>query len=163
MKAPRLLLLDLGNTDLVVVDWREGTVLGQGRVAGAELDTRRPAKIGEQIGRAIGGAAGPYEGAALVSVVPGKSAALARAAAALSGCSVVVADHRVRLPIRLRYDDPASLGPDRLVNAVGAWRLCPGGAIVVDAGTATTFEVIDERGELLGGLIAPGPDLGARA
>lgn len=59
-----------------------------------------------------------------------------------------------KLPIC--YDHPDEVGSDRIVNALAAYRLYGGPAIVVDLGTATTFDVISEKGEYLGGAIAPG-------
>ena len=54
------------------------------------------------------------------------------------------------------YDNPREVGADRIANSVGAYDLYPGASIVVDLGTATTFDVISARGEYLGGAIAPG-------
>ncbi len=62
----------------------------------------------------------------------------------------------VRTGISLAIDNPRELGADRLVNAVPAYRLHGGPCIVVDFGTATTFDAISESGEYLGGAIAPG-------
>ncbi len=61
---------------------------------------------------------------------------------------------KVRFPIF--YDNPKEVGADRIVNAVAVYHLYGGPAIVVDFGTATTFDVISEKGEYLGGAIAPG-------
>uniref|UniRef100_E6PYR5 Type III pantothenate kinase n=1 Tax=mine drainage metagenome TaxID=410659 RepID=E6PYR5_9ZZZZ len=60
-------------------------------------------------------------------------------------------------------DNPAELGADRLVNAVAAFEKYGGPAIVVDFGTATTFDVISARGEYLGGVITPGLGISADA
>ena len=54
------------------------------------------------------------------------------------------------------YDNPREVGADRIANSVGAYDLYPGPSIVVDMGTATTFDVISAQGEYLGGAIAPG-------
>jgi len=62
----------------------------------------------------------------------------------------------VRTGIRIHYDDPRQVGADRIANAVAARRLYGGPAIMVDFGTATTFDVIDAAGDYLGGAIAPG-------
>ncbi len=61
------------------------------------------------------------------------------------------------------YDNPREVGADRIANAVGAYDLYPGAAVVVDLGTATTFDVISERGEYLGGAIAPGVEISLEA
>ena len=60
------------------------------------------------------------------------------------------------LDIKILYDDPSKVGADRIANAVAAYQIHGGPAIIVDFGTATTFDVISERGEYLGGAIAPG-------
>jgi type III pantothenate kinase len=61
------------------------------------------------------------------------------------------------------YENPREVGADRIVNAVAAHKRWPGGAIVVDFGTATTFDVVTSRGEYAGGVIAPGLNVSADA
>lgn len=63
---------------------------------------------------------------------------------------------RLPLGIKVLYYDPSQVGADRLANAVAAHQIYGGPAIVVDLGTATTFDVISQKGEYLGGAIAPG-------
>jgi type III pantothenate kinase len=65
--------------------------------------------------------------------------------------------------IRNRYRPPGAAGPDRLANAAAAWARCRRACIVVDLGTAITFDVINARGEFVGGAIAPGLRLQSRA
>ena len=60
------------------------------------------------------------------------------------------------LGIKILYDDPSKVGADRIANAVAGYKIYGGPIIIVDLGTATTFDVISERGEYLGGAIAPG-------
>lgn len=62
----------------------------------------------------------------------------------------------VKSGMPILYDNPKEVGPDRIANAVGAYDLYPGASIVVDMGTATTFDVVSAKGEYLGGAIAPG-------
>jgi len=61
------------------------------------------------------------------------------------------------------YDNPREVGADRIANSVGAYDLYPGAVIVVDLGTATTFDVISAEGEYLGGAIAPGVEISLEA
>jgi len=61
------------------------------------------------------------------------------------------------------YDSPADVGADRIVNAVAAYERYGGPVIVVDFGTATTFDAISTKGEYLGGVITPGPGISAEA
>ena len=70
---------------------------------------------------------------------------------------------RSRLNFSLRYDDPAQLGADRIVNAAAAFKEYGGGCIVVDIGTAVTFCVLLEGGWFDGGIIAPGVDTAIRS
>ncbi len=76
---------------------------------------------------------------------------------------LVVGDGGVELGIDVLVDTPESVGADRLVNAVAAHEKYGGPLIVVDFGTATTFDVIDEKGNYAGGVIAPGINLSIEA
>jgi type III pantothenate kinase len=69
----------------------------------------------------------------------------------------------VKTGMPVLVDNPAEVGADRIVNGVGAFERYGGPCIVVDFGTATTFDVISERGEYLGGVIAPGVGISAEA
>ncbi|MBR0462980.1 MAG: type III pantothenate kinase [Clostridia bacterium] len=62
----------------------------------------------------------------------------------------------IRTGINLRYDNPRELGSDRIANAVGAYEIYGGPCIFIDFGTATTFGVVSEKGDFLGGAICPG-------
>ena len=67
------------------------------------------------------------------------------------------------LGVKVRVDAGTTVGPDRLVNTVGAFNKYGGDLIVVDFGTATTFDVVDTDGAYIGGVIAPGVNLSLRA
>ncbi len=62
----------------------------------------------------------------------------------------------IKTGITIKYDNPAEVGADRIVNAVAGFRLYKGPLIIIDYGTATTFDAISDKGEYLGGAIAPG-------
>ena len=62
----------------------------------------------------------------------------------------------IKTGIRLNYENPRSIGADRIVNVVGAYEQYGGPLIVIDIGTATTFDVVAKNGDFLGGVIAPG-------
>ena len=72
---------------------------------------------------------------------------------------LIVGDAGVKLGVAVRLDRPDEVGADRLVNAVSAHALYPGDLILIDFGTATTFDVIDDTGAYMGGVIAPGINL----
>ncbi len=69
----------------------------------------------------------------------------------------------IRTGLNIRYDNPQSLGSDRICNAVAAQALYGGPCIFIDFGTATTFGVISEKGEFVGGAICPGLKLSSEA
>jgi len=73
----------------------------------------------------------------------------------------LIVSSEIELPIKIAYDDPAAVGADRIANAVAARNMYKSPVIVVDFGTATTFDVIDSSGVYLGGVIAPGPETSA--
>lgn len=69
----------------------------------------------------------------------------------------VLFDHTTPVPIRNKYDTPETLGQDRLAAAVGAVTLCPGqNLLIIDAGSAITYDFVSASGEYIGGNIAPG-------
>lgn len=76
---------------------------------------------------------------------------------------LIVGDPAVTLGIEVRMDRPSEVGADRLANAVGGHLMHPGPLIVVDFGTATTFDVISAAGDYCGGVIAPGINLSLEA
>lgn len=80
------------------------------------------------------------------------------------GCRpIVVGKPECALPRQPRVDEGTQVGPDRLVNAAGAYDLYGGNLIVVDFGTATTFDVVAEDGAYVGGVISPGVNLSLEA
>ena len=80
------------------------------------------------------------------------------------GCRpLVVGKPECRLPVAVRVDEGTQVGPDRLVNTVSGFDLCGGDLIIVDFGTATTFDVVDTDGAYIGGVIAPGVNLSLQA
>lgn len=110
----------------------------------------------------------PPDRIALVSVVPALAEAVCARLGQTAGVAPEVIDVAWRLPFTLDYATPQTLGTDRLAAAVGAWMHASEHpparpVVVIDAGTATTFEVIDEAGVYRGGAILPGPTLLSQA
>jgi type III pantothenate kinase len=79
------------------------------------------------------------------------------------GLPVVVVEPGVRTGVPILTDNPKEVGSDRIVNSLAAATLYGGPAIVVDFGTATTFDAVSDRGEYLGGAIAPGIEISVEA
>jgi type III pantothenate kinase len=95
-------------------------------------------------------------GIAITSSVPRVTAALRQMATAWFDVPCLVLEPGVRSGMPILYDNPREVGADRVANAVGAYDLYGGPCIVVDMGTATTFDAISADGAYLGGAIAPG-------
>jgi type III pantothenate kinase len=96
-------------------------------------------------------------GIAICSSVPAMTAGLRQMAIRwFSKVPCVVVGPGVKNGMPILYDDPKEVGADRVANAIGVFHLYGGPSMVVDMGTATTFEAISAAGEYLGGAIAPG-------
>ncbi|MFN2463370.1 MAG: type III pantothenate kinase, partial [Candidatus Dormibacteria bacterium] len=90
------------------------------------------------------------------SVVPSVDPAIVAMATAHLGVTPVVIGPGIRTGMQLRVDNPREVGADRIVNSVAAFNKYGGPVVVIDFGTATTFDAIDANGDYLGGAIAPG-------
>ncbi|MCI8469642.1 MAG: type III pantothenate kinase [Eggerthellaceae bacterium] len=101
--------------------------------------------------------------AALACVVPALTSAWEAALRRVTGRRPLVVGPGVKTGLRMGYKDPAEVGADRIADLVATREDHGAPALVVDLGTATTFEVIDADGSFAGGLIVPGAAMGARA
>jgi type III pantothenate kinase len=99
----------------------------------------------------------------VASVVPVLTAAYEELAERATGRPPLVVGPGVRTGMAISYDNPHEVGADRIVNAVAVVERYGAPAIVVDFGTATTFDVVDASGAYLGGAIAPGVETSAEA
>ena len=95
-------------------------------------------------------------GVAVTSSVPRVTTALRQMTSRWFNVPCVIIEPGVRSGMPILYDNPKEVGADRIANAIGAFDLYGGPCIVVDMGTATTFDAISSAGEYLGGAIAPG-------
>ena len=93
---------------------------------------------------------------AVASVVPPLNFTLRRMAEVYFHRSPLFVDHTTNTGVPILYDPPSDVGADRIVDAVAAVHKYGSPCIIVDFGTATTFDAINERGEYLGGVITPG-------
>ena len=161
-----LLAIDVGNTNVVLGLFAGGSLERHWRLA--TLPDRTADELWVLVSRLFAEHAvdtARIEGVVVASVVPAATQAVADMVARGIAQPVLLVDARnAGLPIG--YENPAEVGADRLVNAVAALRLYGGSArpiVVVDFGTATTFDVISAAGEYLGGVICPGVDISADA
>jgi type III pantothenate kinase len=102
------------------------------------------------------------QGIVIASVVPELTLAFAGAFKKYLKTQPVIVSGSVDTGITLPYDDPSKLGADRICGVVAALKKFGGPAIVVDFGTATTYDIISSKGEYLGGVIAPGIQTAAK-
>ena len=154
-RGSQLLTVDIGNSDTVAGRFRGAALDGFWRLTSGRLTADEAMLLLEQLlGRTR--AARP-RGAVLCSVVPNLTLAWSEALERFTGrapLEVTAETARDLLPIR--YHDPGAVGADRIANGLAARALYGTPAIVVDLGTATTFDCISREGAYLGGAISPG-------
>lgn len=157
-----LLAVDIGNSNITL-----GLIEG-GAITVVRRLGSRSAATADELELALGGllaldgrTMGDVGAISLASVVPGQTA-LFEAVANRHGIRLLVATAGT-VPIAVRLDRPSEAGPDRIVNALAAQRLYGAPAVVVDMGTATTFDCVSPDGAFVGGAIAPGMRLGLEA
>ncbi|HEX2053831.1 MAG TPA: type III pantothenate kinase [Actinomycetota bacterium] len=102
-------------------------------------------------------------GVVVSSVVPPLTAAIREMVERYFSFTPIVVEPGTRTGMPIHIENPGELGADRICNAVAGYALTGGPLIVLDFGTATTFDVISQRGEYLGGAIAPGVQVSADA
>lgn len=102
---------------------------------------------------------GDIDGLAISSVVPRTTAAFREMSERYFGFAPVVIEAGVRTGMPILTENPREVGADRIANAVATLDLVGGPAIVIDFGTANTYDVLSAKGEYLGGVIAPGVEI----
>jgi type III pantothenate kinase len=157
-----LLAIDAGNTNVTFGLFRGGVLTRARRAATSRRATADEVELLLEGMLALDGVTlGELSGMACASVVPAVTHAIEQAAVR-RGLPLVVAS-AVTVPLPIRVDRPGEVGADRLVNALAAVRLHGAPAVVVDLGTATTFDCVATDGAYVGGAIAAGLELGLEA
>jgi type III pantothenate kinase len=160
-----LLAIDVGNTNTVLGAF-EGTALRhQWRVETSQSRTHDEWGIlVRQLYASVGLDPGRVRAIAISSVVPPLAFALEQMAQRyFGGLKPLFVGPGVKTGLPILYDNPREVGADRVVNSVAAFARFKRGLIVVDFGTATTFDAVSPRGEYLGGAIAPGVSISMEA
>ena len=152
-----LLAIDAGNSNITLAVFEDETLLAHWRLT---TDIRRTSDdYGSEI-RSLFQLAEidvkDLEGIVIASVVPALNLTLTRMAETYLRLTPLFVDHTTRTGLRVVYDAPADLGADRIVDAVAAIAKYGAPCIIVDFGTATTFNVVNGAGEFVGGAISPG-------
>ena len=157
-----LLAVDVGNSNVTIGSFRNGSLVAVRRAATPRGGTADELELlVEGLLRLDDAAFADVSAVVVASVVPAVSAALEAVAARRERPFLLAAAGTIPLPIRV--DRPGDVGADRLVNALAAARLYGTPAVVVDLGTATTFDCVAGDGSFVGGAIAPGIELGLDA
>ena len=142
--SPDFLLVDVSNSFTKLAFASRARIGRAMRISTAELSTRRLDQILRKGGaRTI----------VACSVVPKKNRKIEQAA---GNRRIIWLTPNVRLNVRINYPNPRSIGPDRLANAVAVTELYGSPAIVIDFGTAVTFDIVSADRGYIGGVIAPG-------
>jgi type III pantothenate kinase len=159
-----LLALDVGNTNTVA-----GVFDGKDLVVHWRLSTRREG-TGDEYGIIIknlldlaGLELDRISAVAIASVVPPLQSSLEEMTRRYFRAVPLVVGPGIKTGMPILYDSPREVGADRIVNAVAAFETYGGPAIVVDFGTATTFDAVSAKGEYIGGVITPGIGIAAEA
>lgn len=152
-----LLAIDVGNTQTAVGVFSGADLACHWRLSTAPDRTRDEYRVWLSGMLELEGLGPPdLTGVAISSVVPLATAALREVGPQLASGPTVVVEPGIRTGIPILMDNPAEVGADRVVNSVAALDRYGAPVIVVDFGTATTFDVVGDGGGYIGGVIAPG-------
>jgi type III pantothenate kinase len=159
-----LIVIDVGNTNTVVGLYRGDELLDHFRLS------TEPERTDDEYGALMlpllsrqGIDPADADAILISSVVPTLSDTLERLSRKFFACEPVFVAPGIRTGLVIRNENPAEVGADRIVNAVAALELYGAPVVVVDFGTATTFDVLNAAGEYVGGVIAPGIAISAEA
>jgi type III pantothenate kinase len=159
-----LLAIDVGNTNTVLGVFEGDTLREHWRVETSH--TRTADEYGIQL-RQLFAARGldpaKVQAVAVSSVVPPLAATLSRMCERYLGRTPLFVGPGVKTGMPILYENPREVGADRIVNAIAAYARWSTGLVVVDFGTATTFDAVSPRGEYLGGAICPGVTISMEA
>jgi type III pantothenate kinase len=159
-----LLVMDVGNTNTVLGVYETTRLVAHWR-----LTTVRDRTVDEYgiLARTLLSLAGIEVSAIhdiiIASVVPPLNSVLEAMARSYFNLRPLFVEPGVKTGMPILYENPQEVGADRIVNGVAAYERCKSAVIVVDFGTATTFDAISAKGEYLGGAIAPGLSISAEA
>lgn len=146
-----LLAIDIGNTHTSVALFSGKRIFARRRAATFSISSEKQclsllSRLSQK----------KFTHAVIASVVPSQTKLFSRTLRKHFHLQPFIVSGTADIGIKIWYKNPSQVGADRLCNAVAAYRMYGGPAIVVDFGTATTFDVVSKRGEFLGGVIAPG-------
>ena len=156
-----LLVIDVGNTNIVLGLMRGQEVVDRWRVS---TKGRTTDEFGLLIRQLLGDdTVAEVKGSIVSCVVPATLYSITKACRRYLDVDPLVVGSGVKTGMKVRTDNPKEVGADRIVNSVAALDKWGPPLVVVDFGTATTFDCVDARGDYVGGAIAPGLRIAAEA
>lgn len=159
-----LLAIDVGNTNTVLGIFDDRDLVAHWRIETVEHRTPDEYAITLRSLLALRELEWEGIGAAIVStVVPPALHAIKELCRGYLATEALVVGPGIKTGMPILYENPREVGADRIVNAIAAYEECESGCIVVDFGTATTWDVVTPKGEYLGGIIAPGIGISSEA
>ena len=159
-----LLAVDVGNTNTVLGVFDAGNLIAHWRIQTVAARTSDEYAVLLKTLLDLEGVPWDKLGAGIISsVVPPAVFGLQRFFKQRCGGAALVVGPGIKTGMPILYENPREVGADRIVNAVAAFEELKSGCIVVDFGTATTWDVVTPKGEYLGGVIAPGIQISAEA
>lgn len=159
-----LLVIDVGNSNTVLGLYQGDELQGHWRVGTSNYRTGDELRIlFTMLLRNEGVDPASIEGCCISSVVPQLNMALNEVSRTAFGIEPLMVGPGVKTGLQLQCDNPKEVGADRIVNAVGAIEEHEGALIIIDFGTATTFDAVTAKAEWRGGAIVPGIQLSAEA
>ncbi|HEX6083796.1 MAG TPA: type III pantothenate kinase [Thermoanaerobaculia bacterium] len=159
--SSNLLVVDLGNTNLVLGVYRGAELVSSWRLATAR--ERTADEYGILARQLVGDTHAKLEGAIVASVVPPLNGAMNLMVQKYFNVEPMFVEPGVKTGIAIHVDNPLEVGADRIVNCAAAHHEYGGPTVIVDFGTATTFDVVTANAEFVGGVIAPGLNISAEA
>lgn len=159
-----LLVFDVGNTNIVLGVFDESRLVVDWRLSTARHRTADEyGMLLRYLFESKGLSFSLVEAVVVSSVVPPLNFALEQMCRKYFGIQPVVVGPGIKTGMPIKYENPREVGADRIVNAVAGFEIYGGPLIIVDFGTATTFCAVSDRGEYLGGAIAPGMGISTEA
>ncbi len=159
-----IMVFDVGNTNIVMGVYREGQLFKHWRI---RTDNQRTCDEYGVLIKSLFDFDGlkmqDIEALVMSSVVPSLMLELEWMSQKFFSCRPLQVGPGIKTGLAIKYENPREVGADRVVNAVAAYHKYGGNLIIVDFGTATTFCVVNEKGEYLGGAIAPGIKISTEA
>lgn len=158
-----LLVIDVGNTNIVLGAFDGPTLVEHWRISTVSRTTDELGLLFLQLLQHHGVPVAALEGCIISCVVPSVLYTIEKACRRYLSLEAIVVGRGMRTGMRVRTDNPREVGADRIVNAIAALDEHAAPLVVVDFGTATTFDIVSPEGDYVGGAIAPGLRISADA